>query len=133
MKLQDYRETYYFHSGKASDIARQLSFAGIALIWAFRTSNADGTANLGPDLYYAGMLFVIALGFDLLQYVVAASIWGSFSRIKEKQGTRSTETITAPPWFNWPGLFFFWAKIGTVGYAYVTMFLYLRCQIAITG
>ncbi len=36
MKLSDYRETYYEFSGKLSDVSRQLSFAGIALIWLFK-------------------------------------------------------------------------------------------------
>ena len=36
MKLRNYRQTYYDYSGKASDIARQLSFAGIAIIWIFK-------------------------------------------------------------------------------------------------
>lgn len=40
MKLQDVRSTYYELSGKTSDLVRQLGFAGIALIWLFRTDLA---------------------------------------------------------------------------------------------
>ena len=36
MKLSDYRETYYEFSGKASDVTRQLAFAGIAIVWIFK-------------------------------------------------------------------------------------------------
>jgi len=36
MNLQDYRDDFYTYSGKASDISRQLAFAGIAIIWIFK-------------------------------------------------------------------------------------------------
>ena len=35
--LKDYRADFYTFTGKASDITRQLAFAGIALIWIFKT------------------------------------------------------------------------------------------------
>jgi len=37
-KLSDYWENFEEYTGKASDIARQLSFAGIALLWLLRNS-----------------------------------------------------------------------------------------------
>jgi hypothetical protein len=39
MKLQKARDTYYEYSGKLSDITRQLSFAGIAIVWIFRAGD----------------------------------------------------------------------------------------------
>lgn len=35
MTLSDYLASYYELSGKASDVSRQLAFAGIAVIWVF--------------------------------------------------------------------------------------------------
>ena len=66
MRLQDYRETFYEFTGKASDITRQLSFAGIAIIWIFKKET--GTALTVPhELLWPGVLIVLALFFDLLQ------------------------------------------------------------------
>ena len=39
MKLSEYANVYAEFSGKASDVARQLAFAGLALVWLFRESN----------------------------------------------------------------------------------------------
>jgi len=41
MKLAQARGHYEYFSGKASDISRQLGFAGIALIWVFKTQVED--------------------------------------------------------------------------------------------
>jgi hypothetical protein len=41
MKLKEYLETFYTFSEKTSNIARQLGFAGIALIWVFRGTNKN--------------------------------------------------------------------------------------------
>ena len=37
MNLAFVRERYAYYSGKASDIVSQLDFAGIALVWLFKT------------------------------------------------------------------------------------------------
>lgn len=130
MKLEQYRGAYYEYSGKASDIARQLGFAGIALIWAFKTNNSDGSFSLAPELLLAGALIVAGLSFDLLQYVVAAVIWGTYSRHKEKQGIKSGSNLDAPRYFNWPGLAFFTLKIVSILSAYVVLFCFLWNQLA---
>lgn len=129
MKLKDYREAYYTHSGKASDVARQLGFAGIAIIWTFKSLGTDGAQRLAPDLYLAGELIVISLALDLFQYLSAALIWGLFSRIKEKKGTKTNANITAPPYFNWPAIVFFWLKIAVIGWAYAVLLWYLHSKV----
>ena len=35
-KIEDYREDFYFFTGKASEVNRQLAIAGIAVIWIFK-------------------------------------------------------------------------------------------------
>jgi hypothetical protein len=82
MQLEDTRESYQFYSGKTSEIVRQLAFAGIAIIWVFKT-------NLGPkqivprELFPAGILLVVGLTLDLLHYVTGTLIWGIYNRGKE--------------------------------------------------
>lgn len=77
MILQDYRETFYTFSGKASDLNRQLAFAGIAIIWLFKKDNLAGL-SIPRELLWPGVLIVLSLGLDMLHYVVASVIWRYF-------------------------------------------------------
>ncbi len=132
MNLKEYRKTYYELSGKASDIARQLAFAGIALIWVFKTQNADGAYVLGRELLVSGALIIFALACDLLQYVAGTLIWGWYARYKEKQGVKPTALLRAPRYFTWPALGFFWAKIVLVVAAYAVLLGFVWAHLACT-
>lgn len=129
MKLKESREIYYFNSGKASDIVRQLALAGIALIWIFKTDIA-GQPRLPTELVWPAILIVIGLGIDLLQYVVASIIWGTFGRQKEKSGVGIEEEFEAPRELNWPGLVFYGAKVSVIGLAYGLLGIYLVHKLA---
>jgi len=66
MKLDDIREQYWFYSGKASDISRQLALAGIGVVWIFKVDQ-PGLPKI-PDALRAPMAFlVLALFFDFFQ------------------------------------------------------------------
>ena len=39
MKLEDIRDAYSGKSATASEVSRQVSFSGIALIWVFKTQH----------------------------------------------------------------------------------------------
>jgi len=82
LRVEDCRQFYYNHSGKASDVQRQLAFAGIAIIWVFRVSNV-GEQKIPTELIYSATLFITAIAFDLLQYLSAAIMWGTYARRKE--------------------------------------------------
>ena len=84
MKLSDYLNSYYAHTGNASTVSRQASFAGIALVWVFNTKSGN-EITLPIDLLMPVLWLVISLGLDLLQYISSAFIWGVFHRVKEKQ------------------------------------------------
>jgi hypothetical protein len=115
MKLSKYRETYYEFSGKASDVARQLAFAGIALVWIFRIDSRPA-----PSLPRE-------LALDLLQYALAALIWGTFHRYHEKRlkDKRKDPELTAPPYFNWPAQICFLIKLVSVVIAYILIINYI--------
>jgi hypothetical protein len=125
MKLSKYRNDYYGFSAKASDVCRTLAFAGIAICWIFKSG--QGTPRLPTDLLPPVALFAIGLALDLLHYVVATAIWGTFSRIHEKrqQNLERDPPVTAPKQLNWPTLCFFWLKIAAVcaGYGLLIDFL----------
>src|SRR3546814_16838599 len=85
MRLSAARNCYYSHSGNASAAARQIAFAGIAVVWVFNKPLADRTLNLPEQLAGVLLLLCIALALDLLQYTLSTSTWGFWSRRNEKQ------------------------------------------------
>lgn len=126
--LSKYREDYYFFSGKASEIARQLALAGLALVWLFKIDRPGETAIPAALFAPAGFL-ILAMFLDLCQYVGASLVWGLFSRSHERQGTPDDADITAPPWSNWPALIFFCSKVVAVAVGYVLLLLYVVAHI----
>lgn len=124
MNREKLRADYDYFSGKASDIARQLAFAGIAIIWVFKTDQA-GRYVVPSELFLPGTLIVLGLALDFLHYIVATAIWGIYNRIKEKQHVGEDEDFKAPPIFNWPALIFFWAKVAAIAAAYFFLLRFL--------
>ncbi len=130
MKLADVRETYYTYSGKASDIARQLSLAGIAIIWVFSGGGVStGVAiHIPKDLTFVGLILIGGLAADFLQYFWASGVWGAFGRIKERQVQKSDDFL-APPWLNYPTNVFFWGKLILVVVAYLLLAVALASRL----
>lgn len=106
MKLEDARNAYEEFSAKASDIVRQISLAGVGLIWIFK-SGTGSALSLNPPLLKAALFIFLSLLFDFLQYFVGAIIWFVYFRHKEKQETIEAVEFLAPPQLNCqPGVFF---------------------------
>lgn len=124
MNLKDAREHYYTHSGKTSDIARQLGLGAIAIIWLFHSGTADKLA-IPALLVLPLQLVVIALACDLIQYAISAVIWSFYHRCKERSGTSEIDVFKAPAALNWPSIFFFYAKVVLIFVAYWHIFNYL--------
>lgn len=122
MDLAGAKTEYYNRSGKASDINRQLALAGVAFVWIFSGGNTSTGVKLHipDDLLRVGLILVVALALDLLQYVWGAASWGIFRRRHEKRIRQKLESdnFLAPSWMNWPTLFFFWTKLIAVVVAY---------------
>ena len=123
MRVKDYKKVYQEFSGKLSDNTRKLAFAGIAIVWIFKQGK-NGTFILPDLLKLAILMFVITLSFDLLQYIYQTIIWGFFHRYYEKKFGEDYE-LTAPKYFNWPAIFFFWSKVIVLvaGYVFVIRFM----------
>ncbi|HEU0144065.1 MAG TPA: hypothetical protein VFQ47_04705 [Nitrososphaera sp.] len=112
-------------SDKSSEINRQLAFAGIAIIWVFKTDN--GGRQIVPDeLFLPGLFLVLSLSFDLLQYVIKSEIWYRVTRKKEKAGI--TE-FTVPPWINYFGDILYWIKIVATVSAYILLIRFLLARL----
>jgi hypothetical protein len=123
VNLRHCRDAYYDYSRRTSDVARSLAFAGIAIIWVFR-SNIPGETILPRDLAWPGILIVVSLGLDLIHYVTATVIWGVFSRRKEREGVGDAE-FEAPRWINWPTNSLFAGKLLFLAGAYLLLIRYL--------
>jgi hypothetical protein len=124
MKLKDALDNYYFHSGKTSELVRQLGIAGIAVIWLFRFE-VQGTPKIPEQLFWPLMLIVVGLACDLLQYSVATWVWQVFIWHKELAGVSHEEEFLAPEKINRRALVFFWVKVAVIVCAYIFLFLYL--------
>ena len=120
MSLSAVRETYYEASGKASDIARQLAFAGIAVLWILSgaTLSRTGGLRVTDDLLRVGFCLVLALVLDLLQYVYRSIAWGVYARYLEKHAITKVE---APDWINRPTIGLFGLKLIALGAAYALL------------
>jgi hypothetical protein len=112
-------------SSKSSEINRQLAFAGIAIIWVFKTDSV-GRQIVPDELFLPGLLLVISLSFDLLHYVIQSEMWYRITRRKEKVGI--TE-FTVPEWTNYPGDILYWLKIAATIIAYILLIRFLLARV----
>lgn len=118
MKLPDYRKDYSEYTAKASDLCRQLAFAGIAIVWIFAIGK-DADKKLAADLIWPCVFLVSTLAADFLQYISASVVWDWYYRHLEKMGHTDADEL---PWHSekltWPQLIFFYLKIFLVVGAY---------------
>jgi hypothetical protein len=118
-------ETAREYTTKASEITRNLGLAGLGIIWVFKT-DVGGRQIVPPELFLPGLLLVLGLAFDLLQYVVSAEAWIRITRWKEDAGENA---FTVPPWLNHFGTFFYWLKILAIGTAYFFLMRFLASHV----
>ena len=124
MKLSDFRQSYYDFSGASSAVTRQAAFAGIALVWIFNSKSKEGIL-LPEPLLWPTLFLIACLACDLLHYILSAAIWGVFHRVKEKQGVRQEQELSASIYLNWPALALFWSKHCFVLLGYSGLLLYV--------
>lgn len=124
MKLRDYRDDFYTFSGKASDVSRQLAFAGIAIIWLFKKDTVPGI-TLPRELLMPGILIVASLTTDMLHYCLASVTWRLFYRHQEKAGVGERKELTHSVWLERPIWALFCLKIVFVLLAYIWILQYL--------
>jgi hypothetical protein len=70
VKIEKIKDEYYAASGTVSDLVRQFSFAGIAIIWVFKIGKEEsGGISYSSEMSGTLIMFVAALACDLLQYI----------------------------------------------------------------
>ena len=124
MKLSEYKETYQWFSGKASDVVRQLSFAGIAIIWIFKTQS-QGIPKIPNALLIPLGLFCVSLATDLLQYVLGYIIWYIYFRYHEKKGINENHELKHHPLLPVPLHLCMTIKILAVILAYYKLIVFI--------
>jgi hypothetical protein len=109
-------------SRKASEILRQLGFAGIAIVWFFGGGEVTGGGeiNVNPALLVPGAFIIVALLFDFLQAAYNTALWGIMGWYFEQRKQQRTD-IDYPGKLLWPPVVFMWAKLVCIGVAYVLL------------
>jgi len=123
MKLKDCRKAYYDYSGKTSDLLRYIGYAGLAIVWTFRTST-ENKIVIPHDLVWGSIFLLCGLISDILQYLIATVIWGCYHRYKEKRISEGTE-FQASQYINWPANTFFALKAIAMVAAYWVLIKFL--------
>jgi len=129
MDLQDARRYYDASSAKVSDIARQLAFVGVAVVWFFSGGSVDqhGQISVAHDLRWPGALLVVSLLFDLAHATYRAALWGIVGWLRE--GSGDVKSFDVSKWAVRPVLWFFIMKLGLLGAAYVWLSVYFLWHI----
>lgn len=122
--LKEFRDYHYNYSKQASTLSRQLAYAGIAVIWVFKTS-ADGQPSVPHALFWPGAFFIVALALDLLQCVTGSAIWSAFYNRHFKRLKNDEAEVIAPRWLKYPIYGFYFSKIGAVLVGYMFLLGYL--------
>jgi len=111
MNIVSLKEDYDYFTSKLSDQARQLNYAGIAIIWIFRVGPDSGGIAFNKILIWSLALFALSLAADFTHYICSTIIWGQFYRSEDKKGLNPEDEIRAPKWYNYPTLGIFITKI----------------------
>lgn len=126
MKLSKFKEDSYYFSGKVSDLTRQLSFAGIALIWILKKDSLNAGLEIPLKLIQPLLFFALSLSFDFLQYLYSTIVWTLFHLHHENKLEIKTSDpdLTAPSYLNWPSWLFFIFKVIFILFAYFSVINY---------
>ncbi len=113
-------------TGKLSEVARQAAYAGIALIWIFKSGDA-APFHLDRSLICAGALLTLSLAFDLVQY--AATVALRWRHARDEERARGVDyrgkDITLPARINRAPYALFALKVALVAAGYVVLIYYL--------
>ena len=102
-------------TGKASDVGRQLAYAGIATIWLLRS---DGERPFGFVLLIALTLIAMALFVDFLQYVYCSRVWKTFYNEQFSKHCSDDALVDIPDSLSDSIYRFFWTKITLLVFGY---------------
>jgi hypothetical protein len=92
MKLRNYLETSRDYTDKASNISRQLNFAGIGIVGLILFFNKS--AGINNSIILLTLISIsISLFTDFLQYAVGAFLWKNFYLNKINKGIKPDANV----------------------------------------
>ncbi|WP_242104146.1 hypothetical protein [Lysobacter sp. M2-1] len=116
-KLSEVDKTKNDAYGRASDVGRQLAYAGIATVWLLRD---DAAARPLSNILLLALVFLsAALIVDLMQYVHCSRIWKKFYNEQFDIHGSDEALVDIPKSLTASMYNFFWAKIWLLGPGYV--------------
>ncbi|PKO99319.1 MAG: hypothetical protein CVU03_02260 [Bacteroidetes bacterium HGW-Bacteroidetes-2] len=118
MKLENYKKKSHEYTAKASEIARQLNFAGIGIIWIVKTTFPELKLS-DSELLLPLVLIALSLVFDFLQYLVGGIIWIIFYNNKQKNGISNTADVQTTKWRSRVLYTFYYIKFTLMFIAYL--------------
>ncbi len=113
-------------TGKLSDVTRQAAYAGLAIIWIFKTGDA-ATYHFDRSLIWAGVLLALGLTLDLAQYACNAALrWFNARHEEQVRGVDyEGKDLTLPKRINRVPYALFALKVALVAAGYVVLLTYL--------
>jgi len=119
MKLSKIRDDYQEATAKVSDLARQFSFAGIAIIWTLKLNKDSNAPVYSSCLTIPLGLFVLTLSIDFLHYIYRALSLGIINSYYYRIYKNDESDIDYPSWCNYLSIVFFWMKCAILTGAYI--------------
>jgi hypothetical protein len=126
MTRKDARDIYSKASGTLSEVTRKLCLTGVAIVWIFKVGDSSSHIEFRREFLWPLVSFILALGFDLLQYTYKSAAWGIFHRLKERA---KVDNFEAPDAINWLTLIFFWGKVFLTVVGYGTLLYIIGKQL----
>lgn len=128
---------YEDFSKQASENARKLALVGLAFTLllggvAKEDFGGDNAVDLEGSLIVAGVVLILALLLDIVQYIYGAAAFQVWSREEEKRLRRNDDALPAdgfPARVNLPTTWLFWAKTLLVAVGYSALLYHLAFQI----
>jgi hypothetical protein len=127
VKLSSIDADYKWYSAQASSAVRYLAAAGAGLVWILAGGKADGV-RLEHIIAFVAFAFVMVA--DLLQYLVAARVWGAFldEQVAEGKGPEDTVALDRAQsswisrlyWAKHVLLFLAWANVARIAWMALT-------------
>lgn len=119
--LRDAHEIHRGNHEEASKIMRQLGFAGVAIVWIFRTPEMGIPQGLSAPLF----LIVIALACDLFQYLWHSLAWHYFIRKHHKNNALPEDVFEYPTSIDYPAHILWLLKMILISISYVLIATHL--------
>jgi hypothetical protein len=126
MILEEAKTAFYEATATLSDNTRKLLFAGIAVVWMFKTGEKSAAGiGFSPVLLWPLGAFVFGLILDIAQYLYKGIAWWAYYAAKHAQGVADNGKISPPGTINLPTFLFYYGKVGACAYGYYKLLSYI--------